>query len=133
MSVIPLTAARPLRRAGGAARPASPARLTGSFRSPSGRTGCFLGAFRVEHCGSGAGPPAVAGVVTGELTDADGSRIGVGARRLTASSTPVSGTGAHRVRIGPLDVDLLGLLVRVEAFALDLPSTTARLRRTGAG
>lgn len=94
--------------------------VTGSFRSPSGRAGTFTGCYRLERIvsrsGARSGEMAAAGVFTGELTDADGSRIGIGSRRQTAAVEFVANGPTLDVRLGPLDVNLLGFLVRVHAM-----------------
>jgi hypothetical protein len=66
-----------------------------------------------------------AGVFAGELLDADGTTIGWGSRRKTAPAEIVRGRRGITAVIGPVDVDLLGLTVRVPAFTLDM---VARIR-----
>lgn len=112
MTVVPFSprAARPK---AGFGTPATVAAVTGSLDSPSGQVGTFTGSFRLERFVSQSGKLAAAGVFTGVLTDADGSRIGMGSRRQTAAvEVQASGTGLV-VRLGPLDVNLLGLVVAV--------------------
>jgi len=124
MTVIPLAA--PAARAAGAVRPEArtgtgsllAVAVTGSLDSPSGRAGTFTGAFRLERFVSRFGKLAAVGVVTGELTDADGSRIGVGSRRQTAVLEAVANGDALVVRLGPLVVDLLGIVVSVHETSI---------------
>ena len=123
MTVIPFRprGTRPQSAAAGP-RVATTVAVTGSFRSPSGRVGTFTGCYRLERLvsrsGARSGEMAAAGVFTGELTDADGSRIGIGSRRQTAVVEFVASGASLDVRLGPLDVNLLGFLVRVDAMGM---------------
>lgn len=63
-------------------------------------------------------------VFTGELLDADGSRVGVGSRRTNIPADVVRSATGITVSIGPLDVDLLGLAVHVESFCLEVETAT---------
>ncbi len=67
--------------------------------------------------GVDASPPLVLGsgqlraivVFTGELVDADGTRVGVGSRRAIVPAEIVRSANGISLSVGPLDVDLLGL------------------------
>jgi hypothetical protein len=80
----------------------------------------MTGSMRLYRLVLASGRLSAIGVVTGELFDADGSKVGVGSRR---SLVPVeidqseSGTSAS---VGALEVDLLGLTVSIEPFTVDL-------------
>ena len=121
MTVIPFTY-RPGRSWPGGPRPwVAPIVVSGFLASPTGRSGTFTGFFRLERCAWAAGHLTVAGVVTGELRDADGSLFGLGARRTRVSAEVVDDTRPELVlRLGPLEVDLLGFLVTVEERTVDL-------------
>ena len=123
MTVIPFTG-RTQRSGTAAPPPAAPAVVTGSFGSPSGRAGAFVGSYRLERCLSRFGQLAAAGVFTGQLTDADGRGIGLGARRTTVAVQVVSTATALLVQIGPLDVNLLGFLVGVDELSVDVRGTS---------
>ena len=123
MTVIPFTG-RTQRSGTAAPPPAAPAVVTGSFGSPSGRAGTFVGSYRLERCLSRFGQLAAAGVFTGQLTDADGRSIGLGARRTTVAVQVVSTATALLVQIGPLDVNLLGFLVGVDELSVDVRGTS---------
>ncbi len=60
-----------------------------------------------------------AGVFAGELLDSDGTTIGVGSRRRTVPAELARSLHGTAVVIGPVDVDLLGLTVRIPAFTMD--------------
>ncbi len=94
--------------------------VTGSLYSPRGRVGCFTGSYRLERFVSQRGQLAAAGVFTGKLTDADGSHIGIGSRRLTATVQVAVNETALEIRLGPLDVNLLGFRVTVDKLTMDL-------------
>lgn len=102
---------------------APPVVVTGALGSPSGRAGTFVGSYRLERCLSQHGQLAAAGVFTGELTDVDGSRIGIGARRVTVVACLVTTATGLLVQVGPLDVDLLGLVVGMGEVSVDVRGT----------
>lgn len=123
MTVIPFTG-RTERSRTAAPPPATPAAVTGSFGSPSGRAGTFVGSYRLERCLSPFGQLAATGVFTGQLTDADGRGIGIGARRTTVAVQVVSTATGLLVQIAALDVNLLGLLVQVDELSVDVRGTS---------
>lgn len=112
-------------------RPARPphrsptADAIGSFRAPSGRTGTFAGSYRLERLLCHDGRLTAVGVFTGELTDADGRRVGLAARRRTVVAQVASLGSRLLVLIDPLVVDLLGLAVSLDGIALDVDGTSA--------
>lgn len=116
MTVIPITARR---KPGSGQQQRAVTPVTGSLNSPSGRTGTFAGSFRMERFTSPAGEPAVSGVFTGELRDADGSHIGVGSRRHTATVEVIPTGAGLVVRLVPVDIEMLGLNVAVDAAVID--------------
>jgi hypothetical protein len=60
-----------------------------------------------------------AGVFTGELIDADGTLIGVGSRRKTIPAAISRGEHGIVATCGPVDVDLLGLVVTISPFSVE--------------
>ncbi|MBA2558507.1 MAG: hypothetical protein H0V07_01225 [Propionibacteriales bacterium] len=95
--------------------------VTGSFWSPSGRHGKFVGEYRLERLMSQSGQLAAAGVFTGTLTDGDGSHVGTGSCRHTAPVTINADETTSEIRIGPVDMNLVGFLVNVDAMRIELP------------
>jgi hypothetical protein len=96
--------------------------VTGSFTSPSGRTGDFTGHYRLERCLLRSGQLLTAvGVFSGILIDADDHRIGLAARR-QASPVLALPTGGPCIALvmGPLDVNLLGFRVTVNRAIIRL-------------
>jgi hypothetical protein len=125
MAVLPFAAvgrpAAPWSRAAAAGPVVAP--VTGSFRSPSARRGTFTGSYRLEGLVSWHGRLHAAGVFTGELRDADGRRIGIGARRSTDAAELVVRDELLQVRTAGADIDLLGILVTVDELRVDVQGT----------
>jgi hypothetical protein len=65
------------------------------------------------------------GVFAGELLDADGTSIGWGSRRKACPAEIVRGLHEVTALIGPVDVDLMGMTVSIDAFTVH---TGARMR-----
>jgi hypothetical protein len=72
---------------------------------------------------------AAAGVFTGHLFDADGSRIGMGSRRCTAVVEVILCRTALLARLGPVDVNLLGFRVTMAEVTVDVTRPSAAIRR----
>lgn len=127
MTVIPFTphAARPQP----GTRPPLPAEavVTGSFQSPSGRTGTFEGTYRLERFVSQFCQLAAAGVFTGELLDAGGGHIGFGSRRHTGAVEVVAGPTTLLAHLGPVDVNVLGFLVTMPELTVHVEQATAEI------
>ena len=131
MTVLPFrTASSPTAR--GAGPPGTTAELVGTFPAPSGGRGTFTGSYRLERLVDQFGQLAAAGIFTGELQDADGTYVGLSSRRLTCAALVETGAEMHVVNIGPVDVNLLGLMVTVQEFIVgvrrDLPKLPTDLR-----
>ncbi len=107
---------------------AGAAEVQGSFCAPTGRRGQFTGSYRLGSFVWQYGELAAVGVFTGSLTDADGQHIGTGSRRHTAATVLDFTPTGLRVQVGPLDVNLLGFLVTVEDFSLELPARSIGAR-----
>jgi hypothetical protein len=67
------------------------------------------------------GQTAAAGVFTGELIAENRERIGLASRRHVAAAEMTAGPNDRYISLGPVDVNLLGFLVTVEAFTVALP------------
>jgi hypothetical protein len=99
--------------------PSGEARILGAFRSPTGATGTMTGWFRLVRFVADGDRLHAEGVFTGDLCDADGSSIGIGSRRRTVPVELTRSPDGLVALLGPLEVDLLGLLVSVPTFTLD--------------
>ena len=128
MTVIPFFTRRAGRPEPGTGPPQpADAVATGTFCSPSGRAGVFTGTYRLERFVSQFGQLAAAGVFTGELTDSDGSHIGMGSRRHTAAVAVIATRTTLLARLGPVDVNLLGFLVTIAELSLDVDGASAEI------
>ena len=107
------------------------AAVQGTFRSPSGRAGTMRGWMRFGRFVTAGGQLCAAGVITGELIDADGSVVGVGSRRRLAPAVIVPNGDTLVAEIGPVDVDLLGLRVHLPSFVVPLGRSPERARGDG--
>ena len=119
MTVLPFRTASSS-TARGAGPPSSTAELVGTFRAPSGGRGTFTGSYRLERLVDQFGQLAAAGIFTGELHDADGAHVGLASRRLTCAAVVETDAEMHLVQVGPVDVNLLGLMVTVQEFSVGL-------------
>ena len=97
----------------GAAAPAK-----GTFTAPSGLAGEFTGSYRLERLGTEFGQLVAVGVSTGVLCEADGSHVAFGTRRHTAAAEVETDAVQHVVRLGPLDVNVAGFMVKVQDIAV---------------
>jgi hypothetical protein len=82
------------------------------------------GILRVRAVDLDAGGASLDGVFTAELRERDGGLIGVDSRRVTVAADLEPHDSGRRLVVGPLDLDLMGITVRVQRFAID-PSAVA--------
>jgi hypothetical protein len=113
--------------------------VRGSFRSPKGKVGAMSGWLRLDRFVVAAEGLRAAGVFTGELVDADGTLVGIGSCRKTVPAEITRSEAGIAAAIGPVDVDLLGLLVTITPFTVEArvpvrapekEATVSPLRRT---
>ncbi|HZB66040.1 MAG TPA: hypothetical protein VE503_01360 [Ornithinibacter sp.] len=95
--------------------------VTGAFQSPRGRSGHMNGILRVRRLLPSPGGVSVTGVITAELREADGGLIGVDSRRATLTACPVRGERGLQLVVDPLELDLMGITVRVQRFTIEPP------------
>jgi hypothetical protein len=67
---------------------------------------------------------AAAGVFTGELTSADGTRVGMGSHRQTTAVEVLASKTGPVIELGPVDVPLLGFLVTINQISINLDEGT---------
>ena len=92
--------------------------MTGTFRSPRGRSGTMTGHLRLQRLVLAPRGAFVTGVFTGELREPDGTLVGVDSRRATVPADLVRDEdGLHPV-VRPLRLDLMGIAIEVPAFAI---------------
>ena len=121
MSVIPVPqSATPADPVLGLNRPLE-AHVQGTFRSPRGLAGTMVGRVRLEGFDVVDEQLRAICVISGELFEADGTTIGVGSRRRAVpASTTQEANRTTAVVIGPADIDVMGLSVRLAAFTMPL-------------
>ena len=127
MTVLPFLPAQDRKASAAAPVPSTTAPATGTFWSPSGTMGSFSGSYRLERLVTEYGQLAAAGVFTGDLVDADGTAVGTGSRRHTAAAEATGDGTAWQVTVGPVDVNVLGFMVRMDEVTVrlspDLPAS----------
>lgn len=125
MTVLPFTSPASVRKDSGgevtATDHAAMPDVVGRFASPTGGHGGFTGTYRLERLVDQYGQTAAAGVFTGELVGADGQQVGLASRRHVAAAEVVEDSHGCYAALGPVDVNLLGLLVSVEPFTVAVP------------
>ena len=93
--------------------------ITGTFRSPRGRAGSLVGHLRLQRLVIAPRGAFVTGVFTGELREPDGTLIGVDSRRATAPADLVHEVAGLRPIVRPLQLDLMGITIDVDPFAIE--------------
>jgi hypothetical protein len=95
--------------------------ISGTFTDAVGGVGTFAGTFTVQKFTTQGGALAAVGTLAGTLTDSLGNVIGTVTRSITL---PVLGTTATceilDLTLGPLDLDLLGLVVHLDQVHLEI-------------
>ena len=93
--------------------------FTGSFRSPRGRAGTMRGHLRLQRLVIVPRGVFVTGVFTGELSEPDGTVIGVDSRRCTVAADLRRDEGGLRAVVRPMQLDLMGITVDVTPFDVE--------------
>ena len=109
------------------AQPAPPAGLavpiTGTFTDALGGAGKFVGTFNIQRFAVQDNQLAAVGTLTGTLTDSLGTVLGSIVNTITmlinSASTQATCQILHLV-LGPLDLNLLGLMVHLNQVVLDI-------------
>ena len=96
--------------------------VTGAFQSPRGRSGHMNGTLRVRTLLPSPAGVSVTGVFTAELREADGGLIGVDSRRATLTASPLRGERGLQLVVDPLELELMGITVRVQRFTIEPPA-----------
>jgi hypothetical protein len=83
--------------------------------------GTFAGDLAITRFTQQAGGLAAVGTLTGTLTDATGATIGTVSRAITLPLViPQASCDILHLTLGPLDLDLLGLVVHLDQIQLDI-------------
>jgi hypothetical protein len=80
----------------------------------------MTGSMRVYRLVLASGRLSAIAVFTGELFDADGSKVGIGSRRSLVPVEIAQSDGGTSASVGALEVDMLGLTVSIEPFTVEL-------------
>lgn len=106
-----------------AAKPGSAAvtvPVTQTFTDATGGTGTFTGAYTITRVVKQGGALAAVGTITGTATDSTGATDMVTNQAVTV---PLQVTGTCEIlhlELGPLDLDLLGLVIHLDQVVLDI-------------
>jgi hypothetical protein len=115
---LPSALAQPLPPGSGLTIP-----LTGTFTDALGGTGHFVGTFSVQRFAQDNNQIVAVGTLTGTLTDSVGAVLGSIVRTisliLNSAATQASCEILH-LELGPLDLNLLGLVVHLDKVVLDI-------------
>ena len=95
--------------------------VTGTYTDLVGGVGTFTGQFAIDRFASQGGQLVAIGDLTGTLTDSLGNVTGVTANNI---AIPVTGTSGScqilDLTLGPLDLNLLGLMVHLDQVHLTI-------------
>jgi hypothetical protein len=84
-------------------------------------SGTLTGVFSLSRFVVRNGQLAAVGTLTGTITNAAGATVGAIARTITLSVLNISGTcDILHLELGPIDLDLLGLVVHVDKIVIDI-------------
>lgn len=86
----------------------------------SGPAGTFAGTFQLQRFAADQGGVVASGVVTGVLTAADGTVTSIVQNVTTAVTVGNSSCQILHLDLGPLDLNLLGLQVKLSRVVLDI-------------
>jgi hypothetical protein len=117
MPVMSATAAQP------APAPGTAIPVTGTFTDSLGGTGTFTGNFNLQRFAVQNNQIVAVGTLTGTLTNSVGTVLGSILRTISmildAAATQASCEILH-LELGPLDLNLLGLVVHLDRIVLDI-------------
>ena len=115
---LPTAFAQPIPAATGLTIP-----ITGTFTDAAGGTGHFVGSFNVQRFAQDGNQITAVGTLTGTLTDSLGNVLGSIVRTISlildSAATQASCEILH-LELGPLDLNLLGLVVHLNRVVLDI-------------
>ncbi|MEU8242406.1 hypothetical protein AB0C07_29500 [Actinoplanes missouriensis] len=132
--VVTVLAMLGLTAAGATAAPRNPAAeqtvpaipITGSFTDATGGAGAFAGSFTPTRFSAQDGQLLASGTVTGTLTDASGETLGAVTRTATVPVAVAQATcRVLDLTLGPLHLDLLGLVVDLNQVHLTITAESA--------
>jgi hypothetical protein len=123
MLLLAITSAFVLAPMQSQARPITgvPKAVTGTFTDALGGTGTFAGTYYVDKFVVQSGQVKAVGSLTGTLTDSLGRVLGSITQALTWTVSSLDATcEILHLELGPLDLNLLGLVVHLDQVVLDI-------------
>ena len=119
-AALPAMAAAARKGGGGGGAPLTQP-VTGAFPDALGGTGDVTGSFTLQRFTTQDGELAAVGSLTATLTDSLGQVVGTVTQQVTLPVTQANGTcQILHLELGPLDLDLLGLIVHLDQVVLDI-------------
>ncbi len=94
--------------------------VTGTFTDALGGVGTVTGTFTPTRFISQNGQLSVVGTLTSTLTDSTGTVVGTVTRQVTTAVTASGSCTILHLTLGPLDLNLLGLMVHLDRVVLDI-------------
>lgn len=97
--------------------------VTGTFTDALGGVGHFAGTLNIQRFAVQGGQLVAVGTLTGTLTDSAGTVLGTIVKTITAlvnSALTQASCQILHLELGPLDLDLLGLVVHLDKIVLDI-------------
>lgn len=95
--------------------------VAGTFQDASGGTGNFAGSLEITRFARQAGGIVAVGNLTGTLTDSLGTVLGTVSQSVSVPVTALQATcDILHLELGPLDLNLLGLVVHLDKVVLDI-------------
>jgi hypothetical protein len=109
----------------------APVPVTGDFTDVLGGAGTFTGTFDLSRVVVQDGQLVAAGALTGTLTDSAGAVIGAIRQQVRLPLAPSGTCKILHLELGPLDLDLLGLVVHLDRIVLDITAQSGPGRLLG--
>ena len=100
---------------------AVPVPVTGTFTDALGGTGTFTGTYTINRAAKAGGGLTTVGTISGTATDSTGAVVGTVTNQSITTPLQVTGTcDILHLTLGPLDLNLLGLVVHLDQVVLDI-------------
>jgi len=99
--------------------------VTGTFTDALGGVGTFTGTYTINRAAQSGGALQAVGTISGTATDSTGATVGTVSQ---AAVVPLQVTGTCDIlhlTLGPLDLNLLGLVVHLDQVVLDITAEQA--------
>ena len=95
--------------------------VTGTFEDALGGTGTFTGTYTIQRVVTQSGELAARATISGTATDSAGNVVATATNQPVTVPLQVTGTcQILHLELGPLDLDLLGLVIHLDQVVLDI-------------